>query len=285
MFQRVAILGVGAIGGSVGLALHQTKAAQQVTGYDSGKGVAERARKLGAIDAAPTQLAEAVRGAELIVLATPVGAMHALLQQIAGAASPGAVVTDVASTKMQVISWAEEFLPQTIGFVGGHPITGKEARGIDAAEASLFQQRVYCLVPTRRTPAAALEKVSALVQALGARARFLEPAEHDGMIAGIQQLPYLISSTLMQTVGESPAWNDALLLAGDGLREATSLVIGNPTLYRDSSLTNSEAIVRWLNDYMKNLAELRDRIAARDGSIDEAFKHAQKLREQWEYKA
>lgn len=283
MFQRVAILGVGAIGGSIGLALHQAKAARQVTGYDSGKGIVERARKLGAIDVACTQLAEAVRDAELIVLATPVAAMRELLQQIAGTALPGSVVTDVASTKTQVISWAEEFLPQTIGFVGGHPITGKEAFGIDAAEAALFQQHVYCLVPTRRTPAEALEKVSALVEALGARARFLEPAEHDGMIAGIQQLPYLVSSTLMQTVGDSPSWHDALLLAGDGLREATSLVTGNPTIYRDSSLTNSEAVVRCLNDYLKNLAELRDRIAARDGSIDEVFKHAQKLRDGWEY--
>ena len=283
MFQRVAILGLGAIGGSIGLALRQAKAAQQVAGYDSDKGIAERARKLGAIDAACSQVAEAVRGAELIVLATPVGAMRALLQQVAGAASPGAVITDVASTKTQVIGWAEEFLPPTLGFAGGHPITAKEVSGIEAADVALFQQRVYCLTPTRRTPHAALEKVSALVGALGARVRFLEPAEHDGMVAGIQQLPYLLSTVLMQTVGSSPSWHDALLLAGDSLRDVTSPVAANPAIYRDSSLTNSEQVVRWLNDYMKNLAGLRDRIAAHDGSIDEVFRQAQKLRDGWEH--
>jgi prephenate dehydrogenase len=282
MFQRVAILGLGAVGGSIGLALHQANAAQQVAGYDSGKGIADRARKLGAIDSANSGLAEAVRGAELIVLATPVGAMRALLQQLAVAASPGAVITDVASTKTQVIGWAEEFLPPTLAFVGGHPITAKEAGGIEAADAALFQQRVYCLTPTRRTPHLALEKVSTLVNALGARVRFLEPAEHDGMVAGIQQLPYLLSTVLMQTVGGSPSWHDALLLAGDSLRDATAPVAADPALYRDSSLTNSEHVVRWLNDYMKNLHELRDRIAAHDGSIEEVFRQAQKLRNGWE---
>ncbi len=281
MFQRVAILGLGAIGGSLGLALSQGRAARQVAGYDSGKGIADHARKLGAIDAACSQIGDAVRGAELIVLATPVVAMRALLQQVAGTAAAGAVVTDVASTKTQVISWAEEFLPPTIGFVGGHPITAREGAGIEEADAALFQQRVYCLVPTRRTPHAALEKVSALVDALGARVRFLEPAEHDGIVAGIQQLPYLISTVLMQTVGGSPSWHDAQLLAGDGLRDATSPVTGNPEVYRDGSLTNSEAVVRWLNDYMKNLTGLRDRIAAHDGSVGDIYKQAQKLRAEW----
>lgn len=281
MFQRVAILGLGAVGGSIGLSLSQGRAARQVAGFDGGKGITDQARKLGAIDVACSQVAEAVRGAELIVLATPVVAMRALLQQVAGLAAAGAVVTDVASTKTQVISWAEEFLPPAIGFVGGHPITAREGAGIEQADAALFQQRVYCLVPTRRTPQTALEKVSALVDALGARVRFLEPAEHDGMVAGIQQLPYLVSAALMQTVGGSPSWHDALLLAGDGLRDATSLVAGSPEIYRDSSLTNSEAVVRWLDDYMKNLAGLRDRIAAHDGSIDDIFTQAKKLRAEW----
>ncbi len=281
MFQRVAILGLGAVGGSIGLALSQGRAARQVAGYDGGKGIADQARKLGAIDVVCSQVAEATRGAELIVLATPVVAMRALLQQVAGTAAAGAVVTDVASTKTQVISWAEEFLPPTTGFVGGHPITDREGAGIEKADAALFQQRVYCLVPTRRTPQAALEKVSALVDTLGARVRFLEPAEHDSMVAGMQQLPYLISAALMQTVGGSPSWHDALLLAGDGLRDATSPVAGDPEVLRESCLTNSEAVVRWIFDYMNNLADLRDRIAAHDSSVDDIFKQAKKLRAEW----
>src|SRR5580700_8260908 len=106
MFNRVAIIGLGLMGGSIGLALHRAKAAQQIVGYDLGKGINQQAQRAGAIDQSYNSLADAVRGAELIVLATPVGAMHTLLQQIAVAATPGAVVTDVASTKSQVISWA-----------------------------------------------------------------------------------------------------------------------------------------------------------------------------------
>src|SRR5579863_3706492 len=160
MFNRVAIIGLGLIGGSLGLALRQGKAARQVAGYDSYKGVGDRARKLGAIDQSCASIAEAARGSELIILATPVGAMRSLLQQLATSASPGAVVTDVASTKAQVISWAEEYLPPTIPFVGGHPIAGKEASGIASADATLFKQCIYSLTPTRHTSPAALQKVA-----------------------------------------------------------------------------------------------------------------------------
>src|SRR6266566_5857497 len=122
MFKRVAIMGLGLIRGSIGLALFKARAAEQVAGYDLGKGVSDRARKIGAIDQPYSSLADAVRGAELVILATPVGAMRALLQNIAPALTPGAVITDVASTKVQVITWAEEFLPASVSFVGGHPM-------------------------------------------------------------------------------------------------------------------------------------------------------------------
>nr|HET6902299.1 prephenate dehydrogenase/arogenate dehydrogenase family protein [Ktedonobacteraceae bacterium] len=145
MFNRVAIIGLGLIGGSVGLALHKAKAAQQVVGYDIGKGVSNQARKVGAIDQPCATLADAVRGAELVVLATPVGAMRSLLQALSPLVTPGAVLTDVASTKVQVISWAEEYLPANVAFVGGHPMTGKELSGVEAADATLFQGGIYCL--------------------------------------------------------------------------------------------------------------------------------------------
>jgi prephenate dehydrogenase len=282
MFNRVAILGLGLIGGSIGLALHKAKVAQQVVGYDLGKGVMNQARKVGAIDQPYSALADAVRGSELIILATPVGAMKALLQDIASAVLPGAVVTDVASTKVQVISWAEEFLPSTVTFVGGHPMTGKELSGVEAADASLFQNRIYCLTPTARTNPNAITKVSTLIEALGARVRFLEPAEHDGQVAGVSHLPFLASIALMNTVAESSAWGDAALLAAGGFRDATRLAGGNPEMYRDICLTNAEALTRWLNEYIRTLSTLRDRIAEHDRSLDETFAKAQQMRQQWQ---
>src|SRR5260370_7935812 len=126
MFNRVAIIGLGLIGGSIGLALRNAKSAQQITGYDLGKGVTDRARRIGAIDQPYNALADAVRGAELIILATPVGAMHSLLQNITTVASPGSIVTDVASTKMQVITLAKKYLPPSVSLFLGHPMPGKE---------------------------------------------------------------------------------------------------------------------------------------------------------------
>ncbi len=282
MFKRVAILGLGLIGGSIGLALHRARAAEQVVGYDLGKGVTNQARKVGAIDQPYSVLADAVRGSELVILATPVGAMKALLQDVASSVLPGAVVTDVASTKVQVISWAEEFLPSNVTFVGGHPMTGKELSGVEAADASLFQDHIYCLTPTARTNPTAITKVTTFIETLGARVRFLEPAEHDGQVAGVSHLPFLASIALMNTVAEGSAWGDAALLAAGGFRDTTRLAAGNPEMYRDICLTNAEALTRWLDEYIRTLSSLRERIAAHDRSLDETFARAQQLRQQWQ---
>jgi len=126
MFNRVAIVGLGLIGGSIGLALHKAKGAQQVTGFDLGKGVSDTARRVGAIDQPTSTIADAIRGAELVILATPVGAMGSLLQNTGADISPGGVVTDVGSTNSQGICLAEEFLPQRVSFVGGPTLTGKQ---------------------------------------------------------------------------------------------------------------------------------------------------------------
>lgn len=282
MFHRVAIIGLGLIGGSIGLALHKAKAAQQVVGYDLGRGVSDRARKIGAIDQPYSMLADAVRGAELVILATPVGAMKTLLQNIATSVTPGTVVTDVASTKLQVINWAEEFLSPHVSFVGGHPMTGKELSGVESADSTLFQNCIYCLTPTVRTRPAAIKKVSALVEILGARVRFLEPAEHDGQVAGVSHLPFLASIALVSTVANSPTWGDASLLAAGGFRDMSRLAAGNPEMYRDICVTNSDTITRWLDEYIGTLRTLRERIALHDGSLGETFARAQQLRLRWE---
>ncbi|HXR65822.1 MAG TPA: prephenate dehydrogenase/arogenate dehydrogenase family protein [Ktedonobacteraceae bacterium] len=282
MFHRVAIVGLGLIGGSLGLALRQAHIAEQVTGYDLGRGVCDQARKVGAVDQAYTSLADAVRGAELVVLATPVGAMRALLQQMATLASPGAVITDVASTKSQVLSWAEEFLPAHLAFVGGHPMAGKEISGVEAADPALFRNRIYCLTPGAKTPPAALNKVLAMIESIGARVRFLEPAEHDGQVALVSHLPFIASTALMATATENSNWGDASLLASSGFRDTTRLAAGSPEMYRDICLTNHEALVCALDDYLATLHMLREHIAASDPYLNELFARSQEARQQWQ---
>ncbi len=282
MFHRVAIVGLGLIGGSLGLALRQAHIAEQVTGYDLGRGVCDQARKAGAVDQAYTSLADTVRGAELVVLATPVGAMRALLQQMATLASPGAVITDVASTKSQVLSWAEEFLPAHLAFVGGHPMAGKELSGVEAADPALFRNRIYCLTPGAKTPPAALNKVLTMIESIGARVRFLEPAEHDGQVALVSHLPFIASTALMATASENSNWGDASLLASSGFRDTTRLAGGSPEMYRDICLTNHEALVRALDDYLATLHMLREHIAAADPHLNELFARSQEARQQWQ---
>ncbi|HWS83538.1 MAG TPA: prephenate dehydrogenase [Ktedonobacteraceae bacterium] len=282
MFNRVAIIGLGLIGGSIGLALHEAGAAKEVTGYDLGKGICDLARKMGAIDRCSSTLADAVCGAELVILATPVRVIHSLMRDIVPVLSPETVVTDVASTKAQVISWAEELLPSSVTFVGGHPMAGKEVCGVEAAEASLFHDRIYCLTPTPRTPPAAARKVCALVDTLGAHVRFLEAAEHDRLVAGVSHLPFLASVALMNTVAEDSAWQEAALLAASGFRDASRLAAGSPEMYRDICLTNSTAIAQQLDEYIAHLRILRERIAAHEKDIHEIFSKAQHLRLEWQ---
>jgi prephenate dehydrogenase len=281
MFNRVAIIGLGLIGGSMGLALRQAKAVQQVIGYDLGKGVSEHAKKVGAIDEAWHTLSDTVRGADLVIIATPVGAVRVLLQQIAGELTPGTVVTDVASTKAQVIKWAEELLPASVAFVGGHPMTGKELSGVDAADGALFQRCIYCLTPTESTSPTAITNVSALVETLGARVRFLAPLEHDRQVAGVSHLPFLTSVALVNTVASDETWGEAALLAANGFRDASRLAAGSPEMYRDICLTNSETITGWLDTYIATLTTLRRQIASRDRDLADTFVQAQQLRLQW----
>jgi prephenate dehydrogenase len=282
MFQRVAIVGLGLIGGSMGLALRQRHAAQEVVGSDLGRGVIDQARKIGAIDHGYTSLADTVRGADLIILATPVGAIRTLLQNLASMASPGAIITDVASTKSQVVSWAEEFLPDTISFVGGHPMAGKEVSGVEAADPDLFKKRIYCLTPTKKTPPSALNRVLALIEVLGGRVRFLAPVEHDGQVAQISHLPFVASAALMKAVAESESWGDSALLAASGFRDATRLAAGNPEMYRDICLTNHEAVVRALDEYLAQLRLFRDYIEAYNPKLEELFMRSQQQRQQWQ---
>ena len=282
MFHRVTIIGLGLMGGSLGLALRQARAAEQVIGYDPGRGVCEQASRVGAIDRSYNELAEAVKGAELIILATPVGTMRTLFQELATLATPGAVITDIASTKNQVISWAEEFLPGNLYFVGGHPMAGKELSGVEAADPTLFQNCTYCLTPTRKTSPAALNKVSQMIEMLGARVRFLEPAEHDGQVAQVSHLPFVAAAALMNTIASGNSWGDSSLLASTGFRDTTRLAAGSPEMYRDICLTNSEALVRSLDDYLATLRAFRERIATRDPHLQELFARSQDLRQKWQ---
>jgi prephenate dehydrogenase len=282
MFQRVAIIGLGLIGNSIGLALHTANAAQQIVGYDSNRHLAHEARKSGAIDQSYSFLADAIRGSEFIILTIPINSMRSCFQDIATIASSGTVITDVASTKAQVISWAEEYLPTSVFFVGGHPIFNKDIFEDRLASAALFKNCVYCLTPTKRTSSAALDTVMKLIEILDAQVRFLEPAEHDGLVAGVNHMPFVISTILLNTVVGSPSWIDAAFVAEKSMYKMSRLSNNHPEVYRDICLTNSEALSRWLGEYIIELSTFRDQLMLHDSNLIQTFNRSKELREQWQ---
>jgi prephenate dehydrogenase len=222
-----------------------------------------------------------VQGAELVVLATPVGAMQRLLKEIGSCVLPGTIVTDVASTKAQVVAWAEESLPSSVPFIGGHPMTGKEASGVEVADAQLFQNCIYCLTPTQSTQLAALHKVATFVEMLNGRIRYLAPEEHDKQVASVSHLPFIASVALMNTVAHEATWSEAALLAAGGFRDISRLAGGSPEMYRDICLTNDKAIVAQLDRYIDALQKIRERIHLQDKNLGNMFAEARSQRLQW----
>lgn len=275
---RLAIIGLGLIGGSLGLALkrHELKDLE-IVGHDVEFGVNGRARKRGAIDREARHPAQAVEGAAVVVLAMPILQLRTVLEQIAPALGEHAVVTDTASTKVDSLRWAKELLPEHVDFVGGHPIAGKELSGIDAAEAALFEGRPWAITPDADTRERAIKTVENLALLVGARPVLIDAEEHDSYMAALSHLPLVAATALFSLAAGSQAWPELASLAGPGFRDTTRLASTSPDLSHDIALTNRDHLLHWLDRYGEELRRLRDMIAddaAREQLI-EAFAKAQ----------
>ena len=278
--RRIAIIGLGLIGGSMGLALKKV-ADLELVGFARRPEVASKALSIGAVDRAEGNLLSAVEEASLVIIATPVVAIKEILAQIGERLSQGCIVTDTASTKAQVMGWAEEFLPSSVSFIGGHPMAGKEASGIEAADADLFAGCTYCLVPGRRATTEAINVVEGLVGQIGAKPIFLDASEHDSLVAAISHLPLLLSAALVSATTRSPSWPKMAKLAATGFRDLTRLASGNPEMSRDICLTNREPILHWIDEYIKELEEFRRLVGEGDQEMEQAFIRARQGRERW----
>jgi prephenate dehydrogenase len=279
---RVAIIGLGLIGGSIGRALKQAnEAGWEIVGYARRPEVASGALSSGVVDKIETSLEETVREAELVIIATPVLTIEGILSQIVACLSPGCVVTDTASTKLQVVNWAEDLLPPTVDFVGGHPMAGKETYGIQAAEADLFRGCIYCLTPMSRASSSSVDKVADMVKNLGATPFFIDAQEHDNLVAGISHLPMLLSAALVSVTAESPSWGKASRLAASGYRDLTRLASGNPEVNTHICLSNQGPILEWIDRFIEELEKYRHLVAEGDTHLEEALAEANKVRQEW----
>jgi prephenate dehydrogenase len=279
--ERVAILGLGLMGASLGMALRERSVAWQVMGFDADPAVSERARERGAIDVACASVAEAVTGSDLVALATPLLAMRDLLAEMAPVLAETTIVTDLGSVKAPVVAWAESLLPSPRQFVGGHPMAGSEQSGVEVANSSLYDDCVWCLTPTDRTATTALHTVTRIVEALGANPRIMPPERHDRAVALASHLPLVAASALTLTVAQSPYATEALALAARGFRDTTRVASGSSRMARDICLTNTTPLLASLDRYIATLQSFRDQIVEQNPTLEDTFASAKEARDGW----
>ena len=279
---RVAIIGLGLIGGSLGLALKQAGWQHaHSTGYVRRPETGIAAVKGGAVDSFEVDLGKAVRGAELIIIATPILVIKDILTRLVPFIDHHCVVTDVASTKRMVMQWADHILPKSICFIGGHPMTGKELTGIEAAEAGLFENCTYCLVKGRHSTDHGMSLLQHMIKTIGANALPIDAAQHDNLVAGISHLPLLASMALVQTTTQDKAWAEMSKLASSGYRDITRLASGDPDMHTQICLSNKEALTAWIDTFIHQLQELRMLISNEDTALKDKFVTAFKERNEW----
>ncbi|MBW3604854.1 MAG: prephenate dehydrogenase [Actinobacteria bacterium] len=264
--MRVAIIGTGLIGTSLGLALQEVHEVDEVVGYDRDTDRLTAALHRGGITVAALSATQAVVDADLVVLAVPAPAIAPVADEVAGALRAGAIVTDVASVKTAAVSTLQQALPDDVWLVGGHPMAGSHETGPEHASGELFVGATYLLTPTTHTDPQAYRTLHRLVAGIGARPMAVDPGDHDRLVAVISHLPQLAATTLMNLAADQAQRQHAglLLLAAGGFRDATRVAASNPQLWLDICAENRAAIVTVLDDYAAQLAQLRATIAAAD---------------------
>lgn len=282
----IAIIGTGLIGTSLALAFRRSHLRDlELVGTDYEHSARAAAQKTGAFSRVEGRLSSTVRGADIVILATPVMAMHDLMQTIGPELKEGCVVTDVGSSKAVVLGWAEEFLPRTVEFVGGHPMAGKETAGAKFAEANLFQGKAYCIIPSPRARQQAVAAVTNLAEAAGARPLFIGVEEHDSFVAAASHLPFLLSVALIGCTSKSVNWEDIAQLASGGYHDVTRLASGDPIMHRDICLSNPKPIVAWIDAFIREMYEVRKMLDGQAGpqgeAIQQMFEQASEARARW----
>jgi len=266
VIRELAIVGVGLLGGSVAKAARAGRLARRLVGIGRDAGRLRPALEDGTLDAVTTDLAGGVRGADFVLLAAPVLAIEGLLEQVGRAAPIGAVVTDVGSTKRNIVRAAERlYAGRPLAFVGSHPLAGSEQSGYKVARVDLFQGATVVVTPTETTELAALKRTTEFWEALGARVTSLDPETHDRTVAAISHLPHLVACALVD--GARRVEPAALELAARGFRDTTRIAAGDPDMWTEIFLANRDALSASVAAFREALADLERVIAA--GATDE----------------
>jgi prephenate dehydrogenase len=281
--RKLAIFGVGLIGGSVALALKQAATVGEVVGVGRSRTNLEAALKLGIIDRIATTTADAVQAADVVLLAVPVGQMATLMLKIAPHMEATTIITDAGSTKQNVAELMQLHLATHLkNCVPGHPIAGAETCGAEAARADLYQGKNVILTPLPQSDKGVVAKINALWQACGAKLSEMTPAGHDAIFATVSHLPHLLAYTLVDMIARRGNADRLFDFAASGFRDFTRIAASSPEMWRDIALANRPALLTEIEQYQNSLERLREMLATEDANgLETVFKRAQMARVRW----
>ena len=280
-FRRVALIGIGLVNGSLSLVMRRDGLADEIVACARTETTLAKARALGLADRTTTVPREAVAGADLVVIGTPVGAVGAVAEAMAPGLDRGAIVTDVGSIKAEVIRAVVPHLPEPERFVGSHPVAGTEHSGPEAAFATLFERRHCILTPIEDTDPEAVRVVAGLWRAAGSMVETMTPEHHDRVLAITSHLPHLIAYTIVATVSdlEQHIQAEVLRYAAGGFTDFTRIAASDPVMWRDVFLHNREAVLEMLGRFTEDLAALQRAIRWGEGDkLQDLFTRTRAIR-------
>ena len=283
MIERLCVVGVGLIGGSLARALRAAGAVREVVGCGRGRANLERAVALGVVDRFTQDVGEAVSGADLVFLALPLGAMRPALEALRDRLAPGAVVTDGGSAKASVVADARAvFGAVPPFFVPGHPIAGTEKNGVEASFATLYRSRRVILTPLHETDPGAVARVEEMWRACGAEVSYMTVGHHDEVLAATSHLPHMLAYALVDSLARLEEHDEVFRYAAGGFRDFTRIASSNPVMWRDICIANREALARMLGRFSGELAELTAAVEGGDGEgLLEIFARAKRARDRY----
>jgi prephenate dehydrogenase len=286
-WKKITLVGVGLLGGSLGMALRQRRLAESVVGFVRRAASVKECEGFGAVDMATRNLRQAVEGAELIVLCTPIAQMRPLVEQMLPWLRPGAIVTDVGSVKGSVVRDLEVLVARGgAHFVGSHPMAGAEKMGVAAARADLFVGAVCVVTPTRKSNPAAVRKVEQLWKSVGSSLLRLMPEAHDKFVSRSSHLPHVVAAQLARLILSPGHPKEQGMLCANGFRDTTRIASSSPEMWRDIALANRKNLACALESFTQGLQDFKRALRRADvAAVASFFEQARGRREQWSKRA
>ena len=278
-FEKVCIVGLGLIGGSIGLAIKRSNISNQITGYARSNSTLERAIELGLVDSVKDNLKDAVNNSDLVILATPLSTFRELVEEMSPFLKKGCIITDTGSAKLTVIEDLKDILPNGVEFVPGHPIAGTEESGPDAGFAELFDNRWCILTPTEDNSSNAVDLVKDFWESIGSKVEIMDPMHHDKVLAITSHIPHLIAFNIVGTANNlaNVTKKEVVKYSAGGFRDFTRIAASDPKMWSDIFTYNSDAVLEMLDLFSNDLAKLKAAVIKKDSDL--LFSNFEKTRE------